>query len=145
MIMRHVPIIHAFELGEDKHGVNVSCASRHMIYPLSGSVDNCVRRFQTVVWCGKLLLIVRHFDACQIKTTVVKVEVFALDSSTSPCRVTEVHNFDGDCIFVDSRGCKSFSPGLHVGVQGDLIYFADGCEGVFRYKNRLFDTLEMLR
>nr|XP_034569961.1 uncharacterized protein LOC117834512 [Setaria viridis] len=65
----------------------------------------------------------RHWRAAARE--IVKVEVFALDISTSRYGVTEIHSFDGDCIF---------------GVQGDLIYFADGCDGVFNYKNRLFDA-----
>ncbi|RCV38812.1 LOW QUALITY PROTEIN: hypothetical protein SETIT_8G172000v2 [Setaria italica] len=109
----------------------------HVIYPLLRSKHNYSLRFQMVVWRGKLLLIIRNFDARKIEPEIVKVEVFALDISTS--RVTEIHSFDGDCIFVGNRSCKSFSAGLHVGVQGDLIYFADGYDGVFSYKNRLFD------
>lgn len=115
----------------------MSCVSSHVIYPLLRSKHNYSLRFQMVVWRGKLLLIIRNFDARKIEPEIVKVEVFALDISTS--RVTEIHSFDGDCIFVGNRSCKSFSAGLHVGVQGDLIYFADGYDGVFSYKNRLFD------
>jgi hypothetical protein len=50
-----------------------------------------------------------------------------LDFGTSPCGVIQIHNFDGDCIFVQKSGCRSFSAGLHVGVQGDLIYILDEC------------------
>ncbi|KAK8447950.1 hypothetical protein SEVIR_8G181800v4 [Setaria viridis] len=125
MIWKYMPYVHAFELGEDEHGVNVSCVSSHVIYPLLRSKHNYSLRFQMVVWRGKLLLTIRNFDARKIEPEIVKVEVFALDISTSRYGVTEIHSFDGDCIF---------------GVQGDLIYFADGCDGVFNYKNRLFDA-----
>ena len=55
------------------------------------------------------------------------VEVFALELSTSPCGATQIHNFVGDCIFVQKSGCRSFSADLHTGVvQGDLIYFLGG-------------------
>ena len=84
-----------------------------------------------VVWRGKLLLVIRIFSDSMYEKTECKphsVEVFALDFSTRPCGVTQIHNFDGDCIFVQKSGCRSFSAGLHVGVQRDLIYFLD--EGI---------------
>jgi hypothetical protein len=84
-----------------------------------------------VVWRGKMLLIIRFFSDSTYKKIECKphsIQVFALDFSTSPCGFTRIQNIDGDCIFVDTYGCRSFSHGLHVGVQGDLIYFSDKCK-----------------
>jgi hypothetical protein len=64
-----------------------------------------------------------------------QVEVFALDFSTNPCGLTEIHTFDGDCIFVDSCVCKSVPSGLH-GVEGDAVYFVDQYS---KYEHGYFD------
>nr|CAB3491915.1 unnamed protein product [Digitaria exilis] len=54
-----------------------------------------------------------------------QVQVFVLDFSTNPCGLTEIHNFDGDCVFVDSCGCNSFPASLYDGAEGDRFYFVD--------------------
>lgn len=60
----------------------------------------------------ELLLIVRHYDDNYYhhKPNVLKVEVFVLDMNTNPYGFTEIHSFNGDCVFVGPGG-------------GDLIYF----------------------
>ncbi|KAJ1276141.1 hypothetical protein BS78_05G191600 [Paspalum vaginatum] len=92
-----------------------------------------------VVWRGELLLIVRHYIDDFQNSQVLKVEVFALDVSTNPYGLTEIHSFNGDCIFVGSGGCKSFPAGLYAGFEGDLIYFVpDDCKphDIFVYNMR---------
>jgi len=118
-----------FELREDEHGVSLFCAEHYKINRLIPSKTIDSTRCNLVVWREKLLLIIRFYSDYTYMTMGCKpsVEVFALDFSTSPCGVTQIHNFDGDCIFVQKSGCRSFSAGLHVGVQGDLIYFLDEC------------------
>jgi hypothetical protein len=123
--------IFAFELREDEHGVSLSCPEHYKICSLIPSKTAGSWRCNLVVWRGKLLLIIRffsHYILHNMERNFRNVEVFALDFSASPCGVTQIHNFDGDCIFVQKSGCRSFSAGLHVGVQGDLIYFLD--EGI---------------
>ena len=108
----------------------MSCAEHYKINRLIPSKTIDSTRCNLVVWREKLLLIIRFYSDYTYTTMGCKpqsVEVFALDFSTSPCGVTQIHNFDGDCIFVQKSGCRSFSAGLHVGVQGDLIYFLDEC------------------
>jgi hypothetical protein len=135
-----MPCLYAFELEEDDRGVVVSRVEHCAIEPLR---DHHIQRcgdffFNIVVWRGNLLLIIRRYDftgkypsRCEIR----QVEVFALDFSTNPCGLTEIHTFDGDCIFVDSCGCKSFPSGLH-GVEGDAVYFVDQYS---KYEHGYFD------
>ncbi|CAD6342868.1 unnamed protein product [Miscanthus lutarioriparius] len=107
---------------EDEHGVSLSCAEHYKINRLIPSKTIDSTRCNLVVWREKLLLIIRFYSDYTYMTMDCKpqsVEVFALDFSTSPCGVTQIHNFDS--------GFRSFSAGLHVGVQGDLIYFLDEC------------------
>ena len=131
MVRKHTPNIFAFELREDEQGVNLSCSKHYAINPLIiPSKTICYSmRCNIVVWRGKLLLIIRFFSGQfhNMECNLGNVEVFALELRTSPCGATQIHNFDGDCIFVQKSGCRSFSAGLHVGVQGDLIYFLDEC------------------
>jgi hypothetical protein len=130
MVCKTIPKIFVFEFREDEHGVSLSCPEEYTIDPLIPTKPSCWLRCNMVVWRGKLLLIIRSFSQYTYWIMECKphsVEVFALDFSTSPCGFTQIHNFDGDCIFIDTYGCRSFSPGLHVGVQGDLIYFSDEC------------------
>ena len=121
--------IFAFELREDEHGVSLSCPEHYKINPLIPSKTAGSRRCNLVVWRGKLLLIIRFFSGQfhNMECNLGNVEVFALELRTSPCGATQIHNFDGDCIFVQKSGCRSFSAGLHTGVvQGDRIYFLGG-------------------
>ncbi|GJN04443.1 hypothetical protein PR202_ga21993 [Eleusine coracana subsp. coracana] len=117
--------IFALELGEDKHGVNVSRVERCLTKPLlPGSSKNAgALRFNLVVWRGKLLWILEYFNGYNVRRNLCKVRVFSLDCSTHPYGLTEIHNFDGDCIFVHTRCWKSFPARLHDGVEGDMIYF----------------------
>ena len=131
MVRKHTPNIFAFELREDEQGVNLSCSKHYAINPLIiPSKTICYSmRCNIVVWRGKLLLIIRFFSGQfhNMECSLRNVEVFALELSTSPCGATQIHNFDGDCIFVQKSGCRSFSAGLHTGVvQGDRIYFLGG-------------------
>jgi hypothetical protein len=130
MVRKRTPNIFAFELREDEQGVNLSCSKHYAINPLiiPSKTIGYSMRCNMVVWRGKLLLIIRFFRGQfhNMECNLRNVEVFALDLSTSPCGVTPIHNFDGNCIFVQKSGCRSFSAGLHTGVvQGDLIYFLD--------------------
>ncbi|KAJ1276139.1 hypothetical protein BS78_05G191400 [Paspalum vaginatum] len=128
ILKRSQPYLFAFELGEDDHGVIVSrveCCMSMLNSPLpmqlcivSGSMSCNI-----VVWRGLLLLIIRYYGDRYPRHKVLRVRVFALDISRSPCAVTMIHNLGGDCIFVGSNGCKSFPASLHDTVEGDLIYF----------------------
>jgi hypothetical protein len=130
MVRKRTPNIFAFELREDEQGVNLSCSKHYAINPLiiPSKTIGYSMKCNVVVWRGKLLLIIKFFGGQfhNMECNLRNVEVFALDLSTSPCGVTPIHNFDGNCIFVQKSGCRSFSAGLHTGVvQGDLIYFLD--------------------
>ena len=88
----------------------------HTIDPLIPSKPSCWMRCNMVVWRGKLLLIIRSFSQHTYRIMECKphsVEVFALDFSIRPCGFTQIHNFDGDCIFVQKSCCRPFSAGLH--------------------------------
>ncbi|KAL6653987.1 hypothetical protein ACP70R_007452 [Stipagrostis hirtigluma subsp. patula] len=126
VLRRFIPRLLAFVLEEDDRGIIVSRVEHCVTEPLpphpveqDGSLSS-----NMVVCRGKLLLIIRYYDSCyRSRRSVIKVKVFALDFSTNPCGLTEIHSFDGDCIFVGSGSCKSVPTGLHDGVEGDLIYF----------------------
>ena len=130
VLLRFIPRLYAFELEEDDRGVVVSRVEHCVIEPLhehriqARGVLSC----NIVVWRGNLLLIIRRYDTTKKLCTqraLHQVQVFALDFSTNPCGLTEIHSFDGDSIFVDSCGCNSFPAGLYDGVEGDLVYFVD--------------------
>ncbi|CAO2149486.1 unnamed protein product [Urochloa humidicola] len=144
VLSRFMPRLYAFELGEDAHGVVVSCVEHCAIEPLRDlSIPSSGKLIgNIVVWRGNLLLIIRRYDTSKVgfscpKRTLVQVEVFALDFSTNPCGLTEIHSFDGDCVFVDSCGCSSFPAGLH-GDEGDLVYFVDQYSK-YKYDGSHFD------
>ncbi|KAL6653979.1 hypothetical protein ACP70R_007444 [Stipagrostis hirtigluma subsp. patula] len=125
MLWRFSPGLFAFELGDNEHGVNVSrvedCFIERLVpNPLE---HNGALSYNIAVWGGKLLLIIRYYGCYRDRNNVVKVEVFALEFSTKPYGLTEIHSLGGDCIFVGSGGCKSFPASLHDEVEGDLIYF----------------------
>jgi hypothetical protein len=108
---------HLFTFELDDHGLMVSRVELCLTeLPFNIIWEDLAICCNLVVWRGELLLIIRHYND-------PRVEVFALDVSTNPYGLTEIHSFDGDCIFVGSGGCKSFPAGLHDGVEGDLIYF----------------------
>ncbi|WVZ50746.1 hypothetical protein U9M48_001971 [Paspalum notatum var. saurae] len=125
VLMRHKTRLFACELEDDDRGIMVSrveCCLTELPcdHPFQeGGAISC----NMVVWRGELLLIIRHYSDNFRNRQVLKVEVFALDISTNPYGLTEIHSFNGDCIFVSSGGCKSFPAGLYAGVEGDLIYF----------------------
>jgi hypothetical protein len=100
VLLRHRKHLFTFVL-EDDHGLMVSrvelCLTQLPFDLFQEEVDaTCCNM---VVWHGELLLIIRHYNDR-------RVEVFALDVSTNPHGLTEIHSFDGDCIFVVSGGCK---------------------------------------
>lgn len=141
MVWRFTPCLFALELGEDEHGVNVSLVKDCLIERLLPNPleRNGVLSCNIVVWRGKLLLIIRYYGGSQARDNIRKVEVFALDFSTNPYGLTEIHGFGSDCVFVGSGGCKSFPAGLHGGVEGDLIYFVPddyNPHGTFVYNMR---------
>ncbi|CAL4987041.1 unnamed protein product [Urochloa decumbens] len=124
------PWLFAVTLGEDEHGVNVSnveeCeADEDEQLPDVHYPPHWIPRRNMVVWRGRLLVIVRYINGCTSLLDVEKVEVFELDMSRDPCRITEVTSIGGDCIFVDPCRCYSFPASSHEGVEGDLIYFVD--------------------
>ncbi|KXG28823.1 uncharacterized protein LOC110435489 [Sorghum bicolor] len=125
MLWRFSPSLFVFEIVEDVHGVSFSrmkdCLLEKLLPTPLGS--NHVLSCNMVEWRGRLLLIIRYYGGYQVRHRVLKVEVFAMDLSTKPISLTEIHSFGGDCIFVGSGGCKSFPAGLYRGVEGDLIYF----------------------
>jgi hypothetical protein len=124
VLLRNMKCLFTCEL-EDDHGFMVSRIELsltelhfdHLIW--EGGAICC----NMVVWRGELLLIIRHYDGYVTIQDPLRVVVFALDVSTNPYGLTEIHSFDGDCIFVGSGGCKSFPASLQDGVEGDLIYF----------------------
>ncbi|CAO2144618.1 unnamed protein product [Urochloa humidicola] len=137
MLWRFTPRLFAFDLRVNEHGVSVSrvepCVIDWLLY-----YNHCgLMRCNIMVWRGKLLLIIRYINGYMTtRRKILKVGVFALDVSKNPCGISEIYEFDGDCILVDACGCKYFSAGLHVGIQGDLIYFADeydSCNGEIHY------------
>ncbi|KAF8673178.1 hypothetical protein HU200_048727 [Digitaria exilis] len=124
--------LHAFELEEGDHGVVVSRVEHCVI---EGLHDHHIQQISKlscniVVWRHNLLLIVRRYDTTsngfpRPNRELHHVQVFVLDFSTNPCGLTEIHSFDGDCVFVDSCGCNSFPASLYDGAEGDRIYFVD--------------------
>ncbi|KAL6653983.1 hypothetical protein ACP70R_007448 [Stipagrostis hirtigluma subsp. patula] len=126
LLQRCLACLFTLELEEDDRGVVVSCVEQCMTEPLFHQPirydDRMRMRCNMVVWRGKLLLILRYCDSYLARCPARRVEVFALDFSTNPYGLTEIHSLDGDCIFVGADGCKSFPAGLHDGVEGDLIY-----------------------
>jgi hypothetical protein len=126
MLWRFAPRLFALDLRENEHGVSVSRVEPCEIDPLLYHNHCGMLRCNILAWRGKLLLIIRYMNGYRTtRRKLHRVGVFALDVSTNPCGITEIYSFDGDCILVDACGCKFFSAGLHVGVQGDVIYFAD--------------------
>ncbi|CAL4980244.1 unnamed protein product [Urochloa decumbens] len=101
VLKRCVLRLFAFELDEDDRGIIVSRVEHCVTEPLHP---------HPIQPCGSI--------RCNIL-----VEVFAVDFSTNPYGLTEIRSFDGDCIFVDLGGCKSFPASLYDGLEGDLIYF----------------------
>ncbi|KAK3118840.1 hypothetical protein QOZ80_9BG0709140 [Eleusine coracana subsp. coracana] len=124
VLMRYRPHLFAFELEEDDHGFVVSrvqCCLTELLHEHSFQAGGALNM---VVWRGELLLIVRHYDDnYRHEHNVLKVEVFALDMSTNPYGLTEIHSLNGNCVFVCTGGCKSFPASTHEGVESDLIYF----------------------
>lgn len=126
MLWRFMPSLFVFEMVEDEqHGVRFSrmmdCLIEKLLPTPLGL--NHVLSCNMVEWRGRLLLIIRYYGGYHVRHRVLKVEVFAVDLSTKPNSLTEIHSFGGDCIFVGTGGCKSFPAGQHPGVEGDLIYF----------------------
>ncbi|KXG28822.1 hypothetical protein SORBI_3005G171700 [Sorghum bicolor] len=120
------PLLLAFTLGEDEHGVNVSGFERPVTMPpIPRPGPTLWARCNLVLWRGSLVLIIRYVEGCVSPFQTEKVDVFALDLSINPCGVTEIHSFDGDCVFVDPCRCTSFPAGSYDGVQGDCIYFIE--------------------
>ncbi|TVU03083.1 hypothetical protein EJB05_51411 [Eragrostis curvula] len=122
VLQRPFALLYVFELEEDDRGVIVSRVEQCVTQPLQPQPIWHSMSCNMVVWRGNLLLIIRYYDG-YTKRSVVKVEVFVVDFSTNPKGLIKIDNFDGDCIFVDSGGCKSFPTNLHDGVEGDHIYF----------------------
>ncbi|XP_066338382.1 uncharacterized protein [Miscanthus floridulus] len=121
------PLLFAFTLGEDEHGVNVSGLEHRVTmppFPRPGPA-NWAARCNLVQWRGRLVVIIRYVDSYISFSHTEKVDVFALDLSIDPCGVTEIRSFGGDCVFVDLCRCTSFPAGSYEGVQGDSIYFID--------------------
>ncbi|CAL4980261.1 unnamed protein product [Urochloa decumbens] len=130
VLSRFVPRLYTFELEEDGRGVVVSRVKHYVIDTLRNHhIQRCGELiYNIVVWRDNLLLITRRYhttaDTYSPKREVRQVQVFVLNFGTNTCGLTEIHNFDGDCVFVDSCGCNSFPAGLH-GDEGDLVYFVD--------------------
>ncbi|KAF8700135.1 hypothetical protein HU200_034501 [Digitaria exilis] len=132
VLLRFLARLHAFELEEGDHGVVVSRVEHCVI---EGLHDHHIQHIgklscNIVVWRDNLLLIVRRYDTTgngfpRPNRELHQVQVFVLDFSTNPCGLTEIHNFDGDCVFVDSCGCNSFPASLYDGAEGDRFYFVD--------------------
>ncbi|TVU03077.1 hypothetical protein EJB05_51405, partial [Eragrostis curvula] len=122
VLRRPFALLYVFELEEDDRGVIVSRVEHCVTQPLQPQPIGHSMSCNMVVWRGNLLLIIRYYDR-YTERSVVKVEVFAVDFSTNPKGLIKIDNFEGDCIFVDSGGCKSFPTNLHDGVEGDHIYF----------------------
>ncbi|XP_066334118.1 uncharacterized protein [Miscanthus floridulus] len=121
------PLLLAFTLGEDEHGVNVSGLEHRVTmppFPRPGPA-HWAARCNLVQWRGRPVVIIRYVDSYISFSHTEKVDVFALDLSIDPCGVTEIPSFDGDCVFVDLCRCTSFPAGSYEGVQGDSIYFID--------------------
>ncbi|GJN04470.1 hypothetical protein PR202_ga22020 [Eleusine coracana subsp. coracana] len=121
-LQRPYGLLYAFELEEDDRGVIVSRVERCVTQPLPPHCDRCSKSCNMVVWRENLLFIIRYYSSCTMRE-IVKVEVFAVDFSTDPKGFIKVNNLDGDCIFVDSGGCKSFPANLHDEVKCDHIFF----------------------
>jgi hypothetical protein len=126
LVWRFTPCLIACELRADEHGVSVTCVQDCLIEsrlpkPLKFTdIVSC----NIVVWRGQLLLIIRFYGARWTRNDpILKVKVLALDFSTKPYGVTEIHGFGTDSIFVGSGGCKTFPAGMHDGFEAGLIYF----------------------
>ncbi|GJN25190.1 hypothetical protein PR202_gb12988 [Eleusine coracana subsp. coracana] len=121
MILSGGPSIFALELGEDKHGVNVSRVERCLTKPLlPGSAKNAgALRFNLVVWRGQLLQIFEYFNGYNVRRNLRKVRVFALDCSTHPYGLTEIYKVIASCgIYIPVFPCKAARR-----IEGDMIYF----------------------
>ncbi|KAJ1276131.1 hypothetical protein BS78_05G190600 [Paspalum vaginatum] len=128
ILQRSQPDLYAFELEEGDRGIVVSrvecCMSMlNFPHPLQLGIVGGSMSCNIVVWRGLLLLVIKYYGDRYPRHKVLRVRVFALDFSRSPCAVTMIHNLGGDCIFVSSNGCRSFPASLHDTVEGDLIYF----------------------
>ncbi|RLM69581.1 hypothetical protein C2845_PM17G12640 [Panicum miliaceum] len=128
MLWRFTPCLFAFEISEDERGVTISrmkdCMIEKLLLLPSTLGSNHELSCNMVEWSGRLLLIIRYYGGYGYQARHrVKVKVFAMELSTNPFGLTEIHNFDGDCIFVGSGGSKSFPAGQNGGLEGDLIYF----------------------
>ncbi|KAJ1276147.1 hypothetical protein BS78_05G191800 [Paspalum vaginatum] len=125
VLMRHKVHLFTCELVDEVSCVEL-CLTELPNHPSQeGGAIGC----NVVVWRGELLLIIRRYIDDFQNSQVLKVEVFALDVNTTLYGLTEIHSFNGDCIFVASGGCKSFPAGLYAGFERDLIYFVpDYCK-----------------
>uniref|UniRef100_K3ZP40 KIB1-4 beta-propeller domain-containing protein n=1 Tax=Setaria italica TaxID=4555 RepID=K3ZP40_SETIT len=107
----------AFVLKEDDRGIVISRVEHCMTEPLPPHPmeQNGFLRCNMVV----------YYDSNYMEqdSKIIKVEVFALDVSKNPYRLTRVRSFNGDSIFIGSGSSKSFPASLHDGAEGDLIYF----------------------
>ncbi|TVU00381.1 hypothetical protein EJB05_54202 [Eragrostis curvula] len=124
VIQRFTTSLCAFVLEEENGGIIISCVEHcvtETLPPHPTQHDGSLT-CNMVVWHEKLLLVVRYYDSCY-RRSVLKVKVFALDFSTNPHGLTEMHDLDGDCIFVGSGSSKSFPASLLGEAEGDLIYF----------------------
>ncbi|TVU25153.1 hypothetical protein EJB05_27637, partial [Eragrostis curvula] len=124
VIQRFTASLCAFVLEEENGGIIISCVEHcvtETLPPHPTQHDGSLT-CNMVVWHEKLLLVVRYYDSCY-RRSVLKVKVFALDFSTNPHGLTEMHDLDGDCIFVGSGSSKSFPASLLDEAEGDLIYF----------------------
>jgi hypothetical protein len=124
MLWRFTPCLFSFELGDDKHGTSVTRVEDCLIESLLPKPlrTNDIVSCNLVVWRGKLLLIIRYYGVYHGRRNVLKVEVLALDFSTKPYGVAEIHSFGTDCVFVGPGG-NSFPVGLHDGFEDEHIYF----------------------
>jgi len=116
----------AFEISDDDDCLMVSRVECREIEQPVG-MDAYCEMWSIVEWRGKLLIVVTYSCDAEFWQQITDVRVFEADLSTNPIRLIEIESLDGDFICLSTCSSKSFRSCDYDVVEGDLIYFIDGC------------------
>ncbi|RLM69102.1 hypothetical protein C2845_PM17G12700 [Panicum miliaceum] len=117
----------AFEISDDDDCLMVSRVECREIDERPVVMDSYRDMWGIVEWRGKVLIVATYSHDAEFQQKITDVRVFEADLSTNPVRLTEIESLDGDCICFSPCSSKSFRSCDYDGVEGDLIYFIDGC------------------